>query len=369
MPVCGQSLLGVFATIADPRGRRGRRHDLAGVLAIATAAVCAGASSLVAIAEWAADVGRDLLATSGLLRPGRRVPSESTIRRILQALDADELSAMVGAWLLARDATRWKGRMVVAVDGKTLRGAKTRDMAAPHLLAAVTRGGIVAAQHQLPAKTGEIAALPVLLESLPSSKIVVTADALYTQRSTACTLTGQGHDYVLTVKGNQPRLRTALKALPWKNIPAHHSTTTGHGRRVRRTIKVCQVPDWIDWPGARQVAQLRRTRTIDGRKTVEVVYLITSLDARQTSPADLADLIQSHWGIENRLHWVRDVTFDEDRHQLHTGHGPAVMATLRNTAISLHRLAGAVSIAAALRHHSRDPLRPLQLITQPRQNP
>ena len=73
---------------------------------------------------------------------------------------------------------------------------------------------------------------------------------------------------MLTVKGNQPRLRTALKALPWKNIPAHHSTTTGHGRRVRRTIKVCQVPDWIDWPGARQVAQLRRTRTIDGRKTV-----------------------------------------------------------------------------------------------------
>ena len=96
--------------------------------AIATAAVCAGASSLVAIAEWATDVGRDLLATSGLLRPGRRVPSESTIRRILQALDADELSAMIGAWLLA----------------------------------AVTRGGIVAGQHQLPAKTGEIAALPVL---------------------------------------------------------------------------------------------------------------------------------------------------------------------------------------------------------------
>ena len=106
--------------------------------------------------------GRDLLARSGLLRPGRRVPSESTIRRIFQALDADELSAMVGAWLLARDATRWKGRMVVAVDGKTLRGAKTCDMVAPHLLAAVTRGGIVAGQHQLSAKTGEIAALPVL---------------------------------------------------------------------------------------------------------------------------------------------------------------------------------------------------------------
>ena len=110
--------------------------------------------------------GRDLLARLGLLRPGRRVPSKSTIR---QALDADELSAMVGAWLLARDATRWKGRMVVAVDGKTLRGAKTCDMAAPHLLAAVTRGGIVAGQYQLPAKTGEIAALPVL-QGIPAKQ-------------------------------------------------------------------------------------------------------------------------------------------------------------------------------------------------------
>ena len=169
MLVCGQWLLGVFATIAGPWGCRGLRRDLAGVLVIATAVVCAGASSLVAVAEWAADVGRDLLARSGLLRPGCRVASESTIRRILQALDADELSVMVGVWLLVRDATRWKGRMVVAVDGKTLRGAKTRDLAAPHLLAAVTRGGIVAGQHQFPGKTGEIAALPVL-QGIPATQ-------------------------------------------------------------------------------------------------------------------------------------------------------------------------------------------------------
>lgn len=122
IPVCGQWLLGVFVTIADLRGRRGRCYDLAGVLAIATAVVCAGAGGLVAVDEWAADVGRDLLAKSGLLRLGCRVASESTIRRILQVLDPDELSAMVGAWLV-RDATRWKGRMVV-VDGKSLRGAK-----------------------------------------------------------------------------------------------------------------------------------------------------------------------------------------------------------------------------------------------------
>ncbi len=136
-PVCGQSLLGVFATIADPQGRRDRRHDLAEVLAIATAAMCAGASSLIAIAKWAADIGRDLLAKSGLLPPGHQVPSESTIHRTLQALNADELSAMTGAWLLARNTTRWKGHMVVAADDKTLHGTKTRDKAAPHLLATV----------------------------------------------------------------------------------------------------------------------------------------------------------------------------------------------------------------------------------------
>lgn len=122
MAVGGQSLLGVFSTIADPRGRRGRRHDLTAVLGIA-AAVCAGARSLTAIAEWATDVGRDLLTTTGLLFPGQRVPSESTIRRTLQALDPDDLSGRVGAWLLARDATSWKDRLVVVVDGKTMRGA------------------------------------------------------------------------------------------------------------------------------------------------------------------------------------------------------------------------------------------------------
>lgn len=198
---------------------------------------------------------------------------------------------------------------------------------------------------------------------------MVTADALHTQRSTTAAFTGQGHDCVLTVKGNEPRLRAALEALPWRDVPSSSRTSTGHGRRMTRTIKTCQAPTWIDWPDAAQVAQLRRTHTTNGCKTVEVVYLITSLDARQARATDLTHLVQGHWGIENRLHWVRDVAFDEDRHQLRTGHGPAVMAALRSTAISLHRLAGAISIAQALRHAARDPLRPLHLITQPWQNP
>lgn len=166
---------GVFATIADPRGCRGRRHDLVGVLAIATVAMCVPVR-----AAWSRSPGGPLI-SAAIFWPSRGCCARGVEHRwnprsaeSSKPSTLANCSVMVGVWLLARDATCWKGRMVVAVDGKTLRGAKTRDMAAPHLLAAVTRGGIVARQHQLPAKTGETATLPVLLESLPSNKIVVT---------------------------------------------------------------------------------------------------------------------------------------------------------------------------------------------------
>jgi predicted transposase YbfD/YdcC len=153
-----------------------------------------------------------------------------------------------------------------------------------------------------------------------------------------------------------------LKALPWSRVPATTAVATGHGRRVRRTIRAVQAPGWVDFPGVAQILQVRRTRTINGRKRTEVVYVICSLDMAAAPKATVASWIQGHWSIENALHWVRDVVFDEDRHQLRTGSGPQVMATLRNTAISLLRLAGHTRIAKALRHHSRDPDRPIDLI-------
>ena len=122
----------------------------------------------------------------------------------------------------------------------------------------------------------------------------------------------------------------------------------------------------MDFPGAAQVVQLRRTRTIKSRKHVEVVYLICSLPMTDAQPEVVAAWIQGHWGIENRLHWVRDVVFDEDRHQLRTGNGPKVMAALRNLAISLIRLfhATGTSIASITRSLSRQPKRAIRLLTQ-----
>ena len=141
--------------------------------------------------------------------------------------------------------------------------------------------------------------------------------------------------------------------LPWTKVPAHTATQTGHGRRTTRTIKIIDAPAWVGFTGAAQVAQVRRTTTRAGKKTVEVVYLITSADHHAAPPVILAGWIQGHWAIENQLHWVRDVSYDEDRSQIRTGNAPQLMATLRNTAISLLRLTGWTNIAAGLRHHAR----------------
>ena len=136
--------------------------------------------------------------------------------------------------------------------------------------------------------------------------------------------------------------------------------STDHGRRARRTVKVVLAPAWIGFEGAAQVAQLRRTVTKKGKKTVEVVYLVTS--DRDADPQTLAAWVRGHWEIENCLHWVRDVTYQEDKSLVRTGNAPRVMASLRSLAISLLRLDGHINIAAANRHHARDPQRTLKLL-------
>lgn len=151
-------------------------------------------------------------------------------------------------------------------------------------------------------------------------------------------------------------------------MPAHTTRDAGHGRKETRTIKTARIPAWITFEGAAQVAQVRRTtwrkesKSSDKRKSVEVVYLITSADERTAPPLVLAGWVRGHWGIENTLHHVRDVTYDEDRSQVRTGSAPQVMASLRNTAIGLLRGAGFDNIAEANRHMIRDETRPLRLL-------
>ena len=360
-----QPLVQVLRSVTDPRDRRGVRHDLLTVLSLAVTGVLAGCRSLTAIWEYTTDLTAADLEALGL-EAGQDLPSESTIRRVLQGLDPGGLDAHLRSWLCTRTGSI-EGRTVIAVDGKTMRGARQGQVPAPHLLAALDHAtGAVLTQQRVAGKSNEIPALRELLEPLDLNGVVVTADAMHTQADTAQWIRDQGGHYVLTVKGNQKTLRKTLKALPWKSVPSVSSVDTSHGRRVRRTVKALEVPKWVDFPGAAQVVQLRRTRTIKSRKHVEVVYLICSLPMTDAQPEVVAAWIQGHWGIENRLHWVRDVVFDEDRHQLRTGNGPQVMATLRNLAISLIRLfhGTGTSIASTTRSLSRQPKRAIRLLTQ-----
>jgi predicted transposase YbfD/YdcC len=360
-------LLDVFAELDDPRDRRGRRHSAAAILSVALAAMLAGARSFVAIGEWAADAGPDVLARLGVHRVA---PAESTIRRVLQKISPEALDAALGAWTWLRTDTA-DGRRAIAFDGKTVRGARDAAGNLVHLLAGLCQqAGAVLGQIDVGAKTNEIPRLVELLDSLPDLEgAVVTADAMHCQTGTAAAIRAHGAHYILTCKNNQPTLRARLKALPWSAVPVAATTTVdGHGRRDTRTLKAAEIAAGIGFPGAVQALRITRTRIARSahrgrrRKTVETVYAVTSLSAVDATPQQIADWLQGHWKIENRLHWVRDVTLGEDASQVRTGHAPRVLATLRNTVLALLRLNDHHNIAKALRHNAADPERPLKLL-------
>jgi predicted transposase YbfD/YdcC len=357
-------LLVALAEVPDPRKARGCRHRLATVLAVSVCAVLAGACSYVAIAEWAHDLPVSARVRLGI---GRYPPSESTIRRILQAVDRDALDAAMSAWLAARLPDPPPGRMrVVAVDGKTARGARGADGRAVHLLAAFDHAsGVVLGQTQVDGKSNEITAFAPLLDRIDLANVLVTADALHTQRGHADYLQQRGGHYLLIAKPNQPRLHAQLVGLPWHQIPVvDQRRGRGHGRIESRQLKITAVGAGIEFPHTRLAIQVVRRRRPLGSTTPssETVYAITDLSWRHARADLIAEAVQGHWRIENQLHWIRDVVFGEDLSQARTGNGPAVMATLRNFAVSRHRLTGASNIARTCRRTARHPNRALALL-------
>jgi predicted transposase YbfD/YdcC len=362
-------LLAYLATVTDPRTRTGRRHPLVAILVLAAAAVLASARSIAAIAEWAADAPQPVRAALGTRRDPHTghwvwaVPSETTIRRTLARLDAPALAAAIGAWLADRDHPgQQQRRRAVAVDGKTLRGSGAQGRQV-HLLAAMDQATrSVLAQRQVNGAPGEVPGLQPLLADLDLADVVVTADALHTRPDAAEFLVaGKQAHYLFVVKANQPTLLEGCARLAWHRVPVLDRTRDrGHGRVEVRTLKAVTVHHF-GFPHAAQVLQVtRRTREPGTRRWRTVtIYAITSLPFAQASPARLADYLRGHWAIENGLHYLRDTAFAEDASRVRTGAGPQVMACLRNLAIGALCRAGPVNLAAALRHHARDPARPL----------
>jgi predicted transposase YbfD/YdcC len=257
-------------------------------------------------------------------------------------------------------------RQAAAVDGKERKLAKAGGRKKVHLLAAVTHvPGLVIGQDKV-AKSGkanEVTHFRPLLESLPLDGVLITADAMQTTRDNALFLrTVKGAHCLWPVLANPPNLNAQLNALPWETTPVAAATSeVSRGRIETRTIRVLPVPEETGFCDAAPAVLIERYTTYKGkgqwRTRCEAVLYITSLAADDTTPEDLLAHVRGHWRIEH-AHWLHDLDFDEDRSQVRTASGPRIMASLRNLVITILRLAGAASIAAALRYHAGGPAAP-----------
>lgn len=213
----------------------------------------------------------------------------------------------------------------------------------------------------------ELSAAPEVLASVRLAGRVVTGDALYAQRKVCQQVIAAGGDYLFIVKRNQPVLYADI-ALLFAERPAgerfgYAEQRGRHGdrREVRRLWASEALQGYVGWPGARAVCKVEREVVRKGRRSVQVRYAITSLGLR-VGAERLLRLVRGHWAIENRLHWVRDVTLGEDASQVRTGSAPQVLAALRNVVLSVLRRRGTKNIAAALRHNGWQPRAALTIL-------
>jgi predicted transposase YbfD/YdcC len=367
-------LYAVLAQVPDFRNAQGKRHPLVAVLALACAAMLCGVRGYLAIAEWGRNYDPELMRQLGFTHA--KTPCASTLHQIFRHLDwqalEEKLRHWAQGWLCAREAAAGEENAQgaaplagLAVDGKTLRGSRKQGAPESHLLSVLShRLGLTLTHEPVGEKTNEIKAVQAVLRRLFLEGRVVTVDALLTQREVAATIREAGGHYVMVVKGNQPQLQAdiaevfAQEPLPSERRSCASTHEVGHGRIERRQLTTSDaLVGYSDWPGLAQVFELRRVVTCKKTKKrqAETVYGVTSLSPDEASAAEVLPLSRGHWSIENQSHWVRDVTFDEDRSQVRCGNLPKVMAALRATAIGLLRAHGHTRIAAATRRLAARP--------------
>jgi len=331
-----------------------------------------GYRSYTAIAEWGRHYGEPLVRALGFTR---RPPCAATLHTVFRRVDREVLEAKLGMWaegLLTGRATLAGTEDAVAIDGKTLRGSQKQGAPGAHLLSAFAhRLGLTLAQQAVADKTNEIPVVLELLRQMVLEGRVITMDALLTQRQIAQQILEAGGDYVMAVKNNQPQLLEdiqtvfALAPIAGEQRTAAETLELGHGRIEQRTLQTSTVlVGYSNWPGLAQVFQVERQIIIKktGEVRAEVVAGVTSLPRERADAGRLLALVRGHWHIENQSHWVRDVTFDEDRSQVRCGNIPQVMAAFRNTVIGLLHWAGYTNIAAACRRFAAQPTLALELI-------
>jgi predicted transposase YbfD/YdcC len=361
-----QALVERLQTLTDKRKPRGVRYPLDVLLLVAVLAKLSGHSRLEPMADWARIRAAELAPFLGLKRP--TMPHQSTWSRVFgHAIDVTELELVLGQFFQEQQATSEvpaRGSIILAVDGKTLRGTiPTGQTRGVHLVAAYRPDhGVVLAQVAVDRKENEIVAVPKLLRHLDLTGMVVVGDAMQAQRALSIQVVEAGGDYLWFVKENQPTLLADLELLferprlakGWSDPSTDFTTVRrvekGHGRLEERTITVSRMlRDYIDWPYLDQVFRLERMVTEAGKRTVEVRYGITSLPPTVANAARVMTIARTEWGIENGLHYRRDVSLDEDACQVRRGNAPQVLATLNNVVIGIVLRAGEQNLPAAQR--------------------
>jgi predicted transposase YbfD/YdcC len=342
------SLMGVLHQIQDPRAARGVRYSLVTMLVLLILAKLAGQDGMKGISEWVRLRGQKLAELLNLARA--TMPHQTTYERVLAELNENEVAQRLGNFF----AEQQDSNVTISIDGKVLRGTiPVGETQGSHLLAAyVPETGIVLMQIEVESKANEIVAAPRLLEYLDLTGCVVTGDAMFTQRDLCIQIVEADGDFVLPVKANQKTLQHAIADafMPASVAKGHQpialeqkfmeTTSIGHGRIEKRYLTVTsELNAYLDFPHVQQVFRLQRViqQQQTGKLTYQVTFGITSLPSEQCSPETLMALIRSHWHIENRLHYVRDVTFHEDASRIRHTKRQRLLATLNNFVIGLIR--------------------------------
>jgi predicted transposase YbfD/YdcC len=360
--------------LTDARDARGKRYTLALILTLMVLAKLAGEHSILGIAQWARLRSAALVTILQLCYP--KLPGHNTYRRACStAVEPSALQQAVSQTLLS--APQAGTSVLISLDGKTVRGSWSKECpAGVHLLAAYFPGeGLVLMQVAVDQKTNEISAAPQVLKCLDLRGKIVMGDAMHTQRAVSVQIVMGGANYIWYAKDNQPSLRADIELLfqpeqcgpGSKPVPTAFDSATqtdkGHDRIEKRTLTTSSLlKDYLDWPHVAQVFRLERQVWDLQLKPLrsEVVYGLTSLSAAQAGPARLLELTRSYWGIENGLHYRRDVTLREDATRMRNTRQAEVTAILNNLVIGVvlqhgwHNLAEAQRFYAA---HLADALR------------